>query len=89
MIRRLLFVAGLVFASFFMFAGPASAQGYPGTPTTIAPTTAPGPTTVSATGLARTGSSSSFPTAAVGIGLVTAGAVALGISRRRHHSKTA
>jgi len=89
MIRRVLFIAGLVFATLFMFAGHASAQSYGGTPTTVAPTTAPGPTVVSGGGLARTGSSNAFPTAAIGIGLVTAGAVALSVSRRRRGSNPA
>jgi hypothetical protein len=43
----------------------------------------------SSSGLARTGSSDAIPAATVAIGLITAGAVALGISRRRRHSNTA
>jgi LPXTG-motif cell wall-anchored protein len=43
----------------------------------------------SAEGLPRTGSSDTMPATTVAIGLITAGAVALGISRRRRHSKSA
>jgi LPXTG-motif cell wall-anchored protein len=43
----------------------------------------------SAGGLPRTGSSDTIPATTVAIGLITAGAVALGISRRRRHGKTA
>ncbi|HEX2383310.1 MAG TPA: LPXTG cell wall anchor domain-containing protein [Acidimicrobiales bacterium] len=39
-------------------------------------------------GLPRTGSSDTIPATTVAIGLITAGAVALGISRRRRHGKT-
>lgn len=43
----------------------------------------------SAEGLARTGSSDAIPATTIAIGLITAGAVALGVSRRRRHSKSA
>jgi len=43
----------------------------------------------SSEGLPRTGSSDTIPATTIAIGLITAGAVALGISRRRRHSNTA
>jgi hypothetical protein len=158
MMRRVLLIAGLVTASFFVFAGAARAQDYGGFSVTASKTTVvPGDTvtisgsgarpnsTVTATingrsiglgtasatgtfsftvtipsdvagavtvsvtdgsaanvgsvtltvastsveGLARTGSSDAIPATTIAIGLITAGAVALGISRRRRHSKTA
>jgi LPXTG-motif cell wall-anchored protein len=157
MIRRVLFVAGLVLATFFVFAGSARADYggcnatasvtnvTPGQQITVSGTgaepngavsasvggttigsgkaTATGSYSFSATipanaagtvsvsvscgdgggvdaltvtvastsseGLARTGSSDTMPAATLGIGLVTAGAVALGISRRRRHNNSA
>jgi LPXTG-motif cell wall-anchored protein len=92
MIRRVLFIAGLVLATLFLFAGPARAQYTP------PPSTAPGgtggtgataPTTVSTGGLPRTGSSDTFPAATIGIVLVAGGAVAVGVARRRHSKSTA
>jgi hypothetical protein len=49
----------------------------------------PGPVVTSPGGLARTGSSDAIPATTIAIGLITAGAVVLGLSRRRRHSKTA
>jgi LPXTG-motif cell wall-anchored protein len=157
MIRRVLFVAGLVMATFFVFAGPARADYggcnatasvtnvSPGDKITISgtgaepngavsasvggtsigsgtasatgtfsfsatvPSTASGTISVSvncgdgagvdaltvtvastsAEGLPRTGSSDAKPATMLGIGLVTAGALALGISRRRRHNHAA
>ncbi len=158
MMRRVVLIASLITATFFVFAGAARAQDYGGcTATASATNVAPGDTvtisgtgaapngtvtasvngssigsgTASATGsysftatvptgvsgavsvsvacgdpsivaaltltvastsgagLARTGSSDAIPATTIAIGLITAGAVVLGVSRRRRHSKTA
>jgi flagellar basal body rod protein FlgF len=157
MVRRLLLIAGLITATFFVFGGPARAADYAGLSVTASQTNvAPGDTitisgtgarpnstvtatingksigsgTASATGtfsfsvtipsdvsgtvtvsvsdgssagvgsvtltvastsaqpLARTGSSNAVPATTLAVGLITAGVVALGLSRRRRHSKT-
>jgi LPXTG-motif cell wall-anchored protein len=91
MIRRVLFIAGLVLATLFMFAGTARAQ-YAPPPTTAPPVSTGGgattPTTVSTGGLPRTGSSDTFPAATLGIVLVAGGAVAVGVARHRRHGKS-
>jgi LPXTG-motif cell wall-anchored protein len=62
-----------------------TAAPVPTTTTTVAPTTstAVSPTTAVAPGLARTGSSSSIPLAALGLGLAALGGAAVGLFRDR------